>query len=397
MIDKPIDDISEVDLQGLIQNEIPEKKNLEYKAELSLNSDKEKIEFLADISSLANMNGGDLYIGIIEDREKGIPKEIRGIRLENPDKEILRIENLIRDGISPRLISVKLRCMKLANENSVILMRIPPSWMSPHRVILKGHDKFYSRNSAGKYQLDIDELRDAFTLADTARKNIGKFKNDRIINIQLDETPIPIYEPAKTILHIIPLVSISRPTNLDIRSLVSSGDHLNKMRPMGTTLLEQRYNIDGYLTYARDSDNRVFSYFQFYRNAIIEAVECRWLRSKDIPIARLEEGILSSVADYLRLLSVLGVATPIFLFLTLVGVREHKIPHRSNFFNDFETPAIGRDILHLQELVIEEYPTKIDPVLKPTLDSLWNAGGYPRDLYYGEDGIWNGPRIRFTS
>jgi predicted HTH transcriptional regulator len=62
LTNKPFDDILEADLQELIKNQISEKKNLEYKAELSLLSDKEKKEFLADISSFANSNGGDIYI-----------------------------------------------------------------------------------------------------------------------------------------------------------------------------------------------------------------------------------------------------------------------------------------------------------------------------------------------
>jgi predicted HTH transcriptional regulator len=124
MINKKIDDITEDDLSMLVQNEITERRNFEYKAGLSLNTDKERIEFLADVSSLANTSGGDLYIGIVEDREKGIPKEVRGISIENSDQEILRIGNLIRDGISPHLAPPKIRCLKLTNGNYVILIRI---------------------------------------------------------------------------------------------------------------------------------------------------------------------------------------------------------------------------------------------------------------------------------
>jgi hypothetical protein len=133
---------------------------------------------------------------------EGIPQEIRGVKIENPDKEILRLESLIRDGITPRLVPVEIRSIKMLNENFIILIRIKPSWMSPHRVILQGHDKFYSRNSAGKYQMDVDELRNAFTLADTIRKNISTFRTDRILKIEANDTPVLCYESAKTILHL---------------------------------------------------------------------------------------------------------------------------------------------------------------------------------------------------
>jgi hypothetical protein len=392
MIDKTLDSITEEDLQGLIQNAIPEKKNLEYKAEIPLNSDREKIRFLADISSFANANGGDLYIGIVEDREKGIPQEIRGVKIENPDKEILRIESLIRDGITPRLSPVEIRCLKMLNENFIILLRIQPSWMSPHRVILKGHDKFYSRNSAGKYQMDVDELRNAFTLADTVRKNISNFRTDRIFKIEANETPVLCYESAKTIFHLIPLVSLSRPISFEIKSLVRSPDILNKMQPMGHTAHERRYNFDGYLTYSIGQENKASSYFQFYRNGIIESVEAYWLsRDKYIQIASLERGIIESLSDYLILMRGLRIPVPIFMFLTLVGVKDHRIPPSRDTYLLSAEHMIGRDILQLRELIIEDYPTKVDAILKPIFDSLWNAGGYSEDPYYAEDGTWSGP------
>lgn len=393
MIDKSLDVIAEEDLQLLVKNQISEKKNLEYKAELSLNSDTERIKFLADISSFANTSGGDLYIGIIEDREKGTPKEIRGIKLENPDKEILRIDSLIRDGIRPRLVPVKLRCIKLANKNSVILIRIPPSWMSPHRVIFKGHDKFYERNSAGKNPMDVDELRNAFTLADTVRKNISKFKNERIGNIQAGETPVPFHVSAKTILHIIPLISLSRPISLDIKTIVSSQNLLNKMHPIGCTIHEQQYNIDGYLTYATGADNEVNSYFQLYRNGIIESAEARWLDWKEtIQTTGLEKDIKDSLSDYLYLLNMISVATPIFIFVTLIGIKQHKMFPLNVIPESMKAHPIGRRVLQLPEIYLEEYPIGVDAILRPVFNALWNAGGYAEDPHYSADDKWNNPK-----
>ncbi|MCD6594362.1 ATP-binding protein, partial [bacterium] len=68
MIAKNIDQISEEDLQALIDNSVLEGKTIEYKQSLPGNSDSDKKEFLADISSFANASGGDLIYGILEDR-----------------------------------------------------------------------------------------------------------------------------------------------------------------------------------------------------------------------------------------------------------------------------------------------------------------------------------------
>ncbi len=74
LYNKEIESISEQDLQSLVEDEVPENKNMEYKMSLPGNSDGEKKEFLADVSSFANASGGDIYYGIKE--EDGLPKEI---------------------------------------------------------------------------------------------------------------------------------------------------------------------------------------------------------------------------------------------------------------------------------------------------------------------------------
>ena len=390
MIHKNIDEITENDLLSLIHNEVSEKKYLDYKAELSLGTDKERKEFLADVSSFANAIGGDLYIGIKEDRERGLPKELSGVRLENPDKEIHRIESLVRDGIEPRLGSVTVRCLKISNGNMMVLIRIPASWASPHRVTLKGHDKFYSRNSAGKYPLDVDELRNSFTLANDARKSIEGFKRDRIVSIQLDETPVQLLASPRIVLHIIPFVSLSRFISLDLRQIVSVPENLERMHPLGATIHVRRYNLDGYLTFAERNPDKCTSYFQLYRNGIIEAVTVYWLEHNNyIQVGALERDLIDSMAGYFALLSNLSIPAPCFIYLTLLGVREHRIPKRVDWLSDFVPPKIGRDVLQLPGQMIESYNGRVDTIMRPVFDALWNACGFSCDLFYGKNDTWD--------
>jgi hypothetical protein len=56
---------------------------------------------------------------------------------------------------------------KVIGDNSVGILGISfqdRSWIAPHRV--KANDKFYGRNSKGKYPLDVSELRTAFMLSE---------------------------------------------------------------------------------------------------------------------------------------------------------------------------------------------------------------------------------------
>ncbi|MHC5825146.1 MAG: AlbA family DNA-binding domain-containing protein, partial [Nostoc sp.] len=79
MINKQFDLINKNDIDALIYNGVAETRTLEYKEKLSGNSDDDKKEFLADISSFANASGGDIIYGIQEQRSSdnkttGIPE-----------------------------------------------------------------------------------------------------------------------------------------------------------------------------------------------------------------------------------------------------------------------------------------------------------------------------------
>src|SRR5713226_6530384 len=100
-LNKQLEALEESDLQALVDNQVSERKTIEYKAALPGNSDGDKKEFLADVSSFANAAGGNLIFGIKED--SGTLVEIRGLQISNVDAEILRLENIIQTGIAPRL------------------------------------------------------------------------------------------------------------------------------------------------------------------------------------------------------------------------------------------------------------------------------------------------------
>src|SRR5271165_1603151 len=100
IIHKPFGEIAESDILRLKDAGVEEGKTIEYKRELPGAKDEEKREFLADVSSFANTEGGDILYGVDEDQ--GIITDIVCVSSPDFDAEKLRLENLIRDGISPR-------------------------------------------------------------------------------------------------------------------------------------------------------------------------------------------------------------------------------------------------------------------------------------------------------
>ncbi len=387
MIEKSINQIAEEDLHALLDNSVQEGKTIEYKRLLPGSSDSAKKEFLADVSSFANASGGDLIYGIAE--SGGIPEEVAGLTIGNIDLEISRLESILRDGIEPRIISVDISTVSLSNSKTALIIRIPKSWIGPHRVCYRGHDKFYSRSSNGKYPLDVAELRVAFNLSETITEKVRNFRRDRISDIFANETPVPFYENPKIVLHLIPIISFDPAQSYDIGKIAN---HHERMRPMYCTGWNYRYNLDGFLTYSAGGGGRSHSYVQLFRNGIIEVAEGLLLESQGeeplIPSIAYERELISSLGDYLSILETLNVVPPIFIFLTLLGVRGYSMAvNRWKFLID-EIHTIDRDILLLPEVVIYTYHVNVEDILRPCFDSVWNACGFARSLNYNDAGEW---------
>jgi len=386
MIEKNIATIEESDLHALKDNEILEGRTIEYKQSLPDNTRNEKIKFIAGISSFANAIGGDFVIGIVA--KNGIPTEIQGLETDNVDKEKLRLDQLIRDGIDQSIPSINIKDIRLSNGKIVFLIRVVQSWISPHRVTLGGHNEFYSRNSAGKYRLDVDELRIAFTLSETIKTKIMDFRVERISRILSNDTPIQLIENPKVILHLIPLSSFGRVQSIDLKK--ASSNPVRNLNPIYGTAEDWRYNFDGYLTYCR-FDEGFRSYVQLYRNGIIEAVEAALIRPGEKNLIRhitFEEKLIESVTRYLNTLKSLDINPPIFIFLTLLGVRGYTMEIRNHqFLYDDETlHKIDKDILFLPEIVIENFDNDIPMLMKKIcFDAIWNACGFEKSLNYDEN------------
>ena len=385
MINKHLDKIDISDLKQLQSNAVSEGKTIEYKKLLPTNSYADRKEFLADISSFSNASGGDLIFGILE--ENGSPKSIDGLEIENVDEEIRKYENIIRDGIEPRIIFAT-RAVNVSGKKNIFIFRVNKSWMGPHRVIYEGHDKFYSRNSAGKYALDTNELKSAFNLSQTLTEQINKFKTERITQLISDNLPLPFYDGGKIVLHLIPLESFSPNYKIDLNPIINEPAKLKSIYASGWSY---RINLEGVLSYSGGRNDKSHSYIQLYRNGIIEAVEGLMLSAerekKYIPSVAYEIELIKSLREFLNLTKELGINMPIVIFLTLIGVNGYEMAvDRMRFWGDYY--KIDKDILQLPETLIESYNTEPKDILRPMFDLVWNACGFKRSYNFDEAGNW---------
>ncbi|HLL55639.1 MAG TPA: ATP-binding protein [Myxococcaceae bacterium] len=243
-IHKALEAIIEDDLQALLTDGVPEGRQIEYKRQLPGNSDDEKREFLSDVSSFANAAGGDLVYGVGE--AGGVPTSIDGVSSADPDAEILRLESIIRMGLEPRIPGIHIRAVSLANGNLVFVVRVPQSWALPHMVVFKNLSRFFSRTSAGKYQLDVAELRAHFLGSAEAAERIRRFRDERLARIVAGEGAFPMSSPSLVVLHLVPLRLSGPGKQLDMRLL---GRQTLSLQPLYSSGWDDRYNLDGYATW----------------------------------------------------------------------------------------------------------------------------------------------------
>ena len=101
-----------------------------------------------------------------------------------------------------------------------------------------------------------------------------------------------------------------------------------------------------------------------------------------------EPKLVASFKEYLSIMNELTVEPPIFVFLTLVGVKGYSMGVSKERFDIDETHTIDRDVLLLPEVLIQSYDVNAAKELKPCFDSIWNACGFRGSFNYNDEGEW---------
>lgn len=383
MIPGNINTIGSADIERLVADQVSEGKTIEYKSVLPGGTDSDKKEFLADVSSFANTAGGDLVYGIGEGQ--GIPERMMPLVMADADLEQRRLDNLIRDGIRPRL-TYAIRLIDVPG-GRILVIRVERGWSGPYRVIFQGHDKFYGRTTAGKYPLDVDELRAAFTLSQSTLDKIRAFRVDRTIALSNNVTPIPFEPGGKIVLHCMPFGAFAGGTgNYDVLQYKNQ-PHL--LRPFRSgSGWSTRITLEGILS---KSGNPAISYTHLYRNGIVESVEGTLLNIehngvRSLPSIAYEQAILQYLPICFSFLRTLGVIPPVAVALTLTNVRGVEMSHDPLGFDEYH--PIEVDTLSLPETVVENLDEDSAKILKPMFDLIWNACGLPGSLNFDAQGRW---------
>lgn len=385
VIDKDFENIDIDDIRFLVNNKIAENLSIDYKVQNYDKTNSGKKELLKDVTAFANSSGGDLIIGVGDDKYNQA-SFIKGIEVNNIAEEVNRIEQIIYSGTEPKLNTFKVKYIRLNNYSNkyLIIIRVGASPIFPHMISFQRVNKFYIRKSDKNILLDAYELRNIFLKSHNNNENIRGENKQRITKIYSGKSVVPINETSpKLLINFIPY------------SIINNDKNILNISSIKLDFPEQRINFDGVLAYKTDQ-NGIESYCQIYRNGILEFVSTTNKIFSHIKnpfgendgevrvIFGNSDGFEQFIIEkceyfYNTILKNLNVEFPIYLFINLLDVKGYRIYYKKNNCIKL-TNSIDRDLLELPEIELKNYDISIKNVLQNNINLIWNACGEEKSM-----------------
>jgi hypothetical protein len=381
-----LDQIDEEDLRRLVEDQVAEGKSIDYKQALPGKADQERREFLHDVSSFANASGGHLVYGVAE--EGGFAKEICGVQGINPDRELTRLEEMVRGGLRPRIFGVQFRAIPLEDDRWVLIVKIPKSWNPPHQVTFQSDMRFSARGATGKYLMDVDELRSTLEVSDSIGEKARNFRLARIAKLAAGESHSKATEGGFLVVHFLPLAAFTGRLNLSFPKI--DGNWPFGPPPFNGSGFSQNYCFDGFVFTSGHPETK--DYRLYFRNGAMEYVDFYEKRDdpKDpyrmqLPSAYVEKAVRKCLEHALNTAKQLELDMPAFVSLSLLGMRGWTWSVGDRYFST-STPFDSDPILVTEQL-IESLDADLDKVLKLLVDPLWHAAGWEQSPNF-INGTW---------
>ncbi|SDR45438.1 Putative DNA-binding domain-containing protein [Rhizobiales bacterium GAS113] len=373
MLSKRLEELTTEDVEALATDGVAEGAHLEFKQDPVGTSDEAKREFLADVTSFANAGGGDIIFGISE--AAGIADQAMGIAVADPDQEQLRLAQLIRTGAEPTLQTTDTKWLGRSDGRGYLVIRMARSWSAPHRVTLRGHDKFYVRDGGGKHPMNVDELRRAFGLAESVVERIRAFRSDRLSEIT-SNTEVTLADGLVLVIHVVPFSAFIQPPSLTLDQAVQT--ILPPISHRGGW--NGAYTLEGYRT--SSSDTAEFGYTLAFREGIVEAVGVISIAQNDTKLVALPDiardirKIWDGAKAFHRHYQ---IEPPFYIMVSLLNAKGFAA-RVSPVISTMGSRPLRKSAVELPafEIRTDRLGLDFNTLFKPTLDMLANAFGLPR-------------------
>ena len=263
---------------------------------------------------------------------------------------------MILYGLEPRLADVEIHPVSLINGNKVLVVRIPRSWIAPHRVTCQGHNGFYARDTNGKHP----------------RLSAGPLSCNQ-------NKPVVRETKSRTAAYTASVAALGCYCTHQLRS-----ERVKKTRaPAPAVGGSARINLDGVVIYSDAADGITMAYTQLYRNGGIESVRViqgPFRPINEFPSSSFERWVIDATKNYLSAQQQLGVTPPVYVFFGIANTGNFVFPN----YDGRRLGRSDREDIELGECTIEDLADDPTKILRPLFDRVWQAFGLERSSHRGE-------------
>jgi hypothetical protein len=231
------------DLKMLVDQNVEESINLEYKASDALARTNEAInELCKDVSAMANSTGGQIIYGIQEDKKRKFLRLDDGVS----DAKITRewIEQILNSRVQPRMANIQTTRIDMQNGRFGYVISVPQTLIGPHQAPDRKYYRRFDLQSVPMYDYEIRDVMRRSTTPDlylTLRLRVGPTQVLRFTVGDQKSDPVPLVfcignrssQPATHVIVTIaldPRLTISSPGDFDGPLRQTEGDSFNRYR-----------------------------------------------------------------------------------------------------------------------------------------------------------------------
>jgi schlafen family protein len=398
----PWDAITADDVRDLISRRIRESRTLDFKQSLEA-SDKGKLDFVQDVTAMANADGGTIIYGAVEGdgEDRGLIVDVKPLAIR-PDELQTTLTNILRDGVEERIAGVLHGALPL-DGGYLYIVRVPPSPLAPHMVIMRSSRlRFYLRANTSNDPMTVRQIKEAVLRADRAedraialvdrrtdywRAKFDTISKDRGVGRQ------HVIPAGQVLLHVIPLFPPPGGVDLADATVLQRFCEIPPFYMTDTQHVSHVMNLDGFATVPEFGDVRERSCTRLLRSGALEfqATDVlnigRQQRPTDddlrLDAQALEEAVLAAMSQAAGLAEAGLVMPPVVVSLRLLRVRQASLTSPGMHL---ELRKPSEDTIAVDPVVVNNWALETASVARRLFDVVWQAWGFPRSQHYGRDG-----------